>query len=213
MNKPNQTEYFLEDVIEKNSENPRKFIIPTADEIDNLKVGNSVRLIFTMQTPQDDGCSAERMWLTITTIKDNKFSGQLENTPHYLKSIKCGDIIDFKKENIATVIVKGTAKFDEQQLVFISKRAVENREINWIVRADDLCGENDSGWQLFYGDEDDEYLDDPSMIVRLTIEQVLLFEPLLETPFIDRGYAYEYVDEIKMFVEADDWVAPEDINE
>ena len=210
MSKENQAEYVLEDVIEKNIENPRKFIIPTDDEIDKLKVGNSVRLIFKMHTPQEDGCQAERMWVTITKIKDNTFFGELENTPYYLKSIKCGDIIEFKKANIATVIVKGTAKFDEQQLVFISKRAVENREINWIVRTDDLCGENDSGWQLFYGDEDDEYLDDPSMIVRLTIEQVLLFEPLLEQPFIDRGYAYEYVDEIKMFVEADDWVAPED---
>ncbi len=210
MNKPNQEEYVLEDVVKKNSENPRKFIIPTVDEIDNLKVGNSVRLIFAMQTPQDDGCSAERMWLTITEIKGDRFLGKLENAPYYLKSIKCGDIIDFRKANIATVIVKGTPKFDEQQLVFISKRAVENREINWIVRTDDLCGEKDSGWQLFYGDEDDEYLDDPSMIVQLTIEQVLLFEPLLEIPFIDRGYAYEYVDEIKMFVEADDWVAPED---
>ncbi len=210
MSKSNQTEYVLEDVVQKSSENPRKFITPTVDEIDNLKVGNSVRLIFTMNTPQDDECSAERMWLTITDIKEDQFFGELENNPCYLKSIKRGDIINFTRENIATVIVKDEAKFDEQQLVFISKKAVEKREVNWIVRTDDLCGENDSGWQLFYGDEDDEYLDDPSKIIRLTIEQVLLFEPLLEKPFTDRGYAYEYVEEIRMFVEADDWVAPED---
>ncbi len=210
MSKSNQTEYVLEDVVQKSSENPRKFIIPTVDEIDNLKVGNSVRLIFTMNTPQDDECSAERMWLTITDIKEDQFFGELENNPCYLKSIKRGDIINFTRENIATVIVKDEAKFDEQQLVFISKKAVEKREVNWIVRTDDLCGENDSGWQLFYGDEDDEYLDDPSKIIQLTIEQVLLFEPLLEKPFTDRGYAYEYVEEIRMFVEADDWVAPED---
>lgn len=212
MNKSNQVEYVLEDVVKKNSEFPRKFIIPTVDEIDNLSIGNSVRLIFTMNTVQDDGCGAERMWLTITDIKDDLFYGQLDSSPCYLKSIKLGDIITFTKENIATVIVSGKAKFDETQLVFISKKAVEKREINWIVRTDDLCGENDSGWQLFYGDEDDEYLDDPNMIVQLTIEQVLLFEPLLEVPFADKGHAYEYVDEIKMFVEADDWVAPEDID-
>lgn len=119
------------------------------------------------------------------------FTGTLNNDPYFLKSIKADDPITFKRENIAAVY-GGKAPFDEKLLAIVTKKALEKKQINWVIRTDDLENERDSGWQLFYGDESDEYLDDVDNAAIVSLEDILAFEPLLEDVFSSHGYAYEY---------------------
>lgn len=196
----NKPEFHLENVIENNIEFPRTFLIPNQEEIEKLDLGNLIKLIFVMESPQKNGCHAERMWVKITNKQNGAFTGVLDNEPYYLKSIKVGDIITFKAENIAG-IYGGEASFNEKLFAIITQKALDKRQINWVVRTDDLDNEQDSGWQLFYGDESDEYLEDSRNAKIISLEQVLSFEPLLESVFSNYGYAYEYSEQNNKFIE------------
>lgn len=196
----NKPEFHLENVIELNKQFPRTFLIPAKKEIDKLEISTLIKLIFIMEKPLKNGCRAERMWVKITSIGNGTFTGILNNDPYYLKSIKCGDEIAFKAENIAAIYVQ-EPPFNEKLFAIITKKALENRQINWVVRTDDLNNEQDSGWQLFYGDETPEYLDNTSNSAIVSLENVLSFEPLLEAVFCSSGYAYEYSESDNKFVE------------
>lgn len=198
--KRKKPEYHLENSVKKNMELPRIFLIPNREEIENLDAGDLVRLIFVMETPLNNGCRAERMWVRITDKQNGVFKGVLDNEPCYLKSIKFGDTITFKAENIASIYGEKTP-FNEKLFAIITKKALDNKQINWVFRTDDLNNEQDSGWQLFYGDESEEYLEDSKNSTIISLELVLSFEPLLESVFCQHGYAYEYSKLNNKFIE------------
>lgn len=87
--------YYLENAFELNREYPDTFKIPPQKEIDSLKPDDYVKLIFT-----EENAAAERMWVKITNINGDNFTGILDNDPYSLKSVKCGDEIIFKTDNI-----------------------------------------------------------------------------------------------------------------
>lgn len=86
---------------------------------------------------------------------------------------------------------------------------MEKREINWLIRTQDADNEQDSGWQLFYGDEDDDYLDHSENAEIISLEAVLSFEPLLENVFGQDGNAYEYSKKENTYAEVPNWENPE----
>ncbi len=195
-------DFTLHNVFDEHNENPRTFLIPDKEEIDELEVGDLVKLIFFMNELAEDGCEAERMWVTITEHQGNDFKGVLDNTPFYIKSIREGDIINFKSQHIAT-IYGGECSFNEEQFALISNRALENREINYAFRTDDIDNDEDSGWQLFFGDEDDEYCNDSDHISLVKLEEVLSFEPLLEEVFASDWEQCEYSQKDNKFIEVE----------
>ncbi|ADG71726.1 DUF2314 domain-containing protein [Brachyspira murdochii] len=87
--------FYLENAFELNKEYPDTFKIPPQKEIDSLKLDDYVKLIFT-----EENAVPERMWVKITNINGDNFTGILDNDPYCLKSVKCGDKIVFKTENI-----------------------------------------------------------------------------------------------------------------
>lgn len=198
--KKNKDEYYLENVRELNKKNSRTFLIPTQDEIDKIDIGDTVKLIFVMIEPQKNGCRAERMWVKIIENNGTYFTGKLDNEPYYLKTINSGDIINFKPENIAA-IYGGQSPFDEDLFAIITKRALDKRQINYVVKSNEIDDIKDSGWQLFYGNEDEAYTDDPSNASVVLLKQVLEFEPLLEDVFGGIGKSYEYSKNDNRFLE------------
>ncbi|WP_160680343.1 DUF2185 domain-containing protein [Clostridium sp. C8-1-8] len=175
-------------------------MIPNQQEVENLDSGDLIKLIFVMINPQKNGCRAEKMWIRITDKQNGLFTGILDNEPYYLKSIKLGDIINFKADNIAAIYGSKTS-YDETLFAIITQKALDMKQINWVVRTDDLEHEQDSGWQLFFGDESDQYLEDVSNAKLISLKQILSFEPLLESVFASKGYAYEYSQKYNRFVE------------
>jgi len=178
-------------------------LIPSKENIDNLKIDDLIKLVLVMYNKQRNGCRAERMWIELTDKKDGIFYGKLTNQPFYLKSLNVDDVISFKEENIAEIYI-GESSLNEKILAIITKRAFENKQINWIIRTDEINNEQDSGWQLYYGNEDEQYLSDSSKALIISIEQVLSFEPLLEPVFKSTGYAYEYSKSDNKFIEVEE---------
>lgn len=87
--------FSLENVHAEHQKNPRHFLIPSQEEINQLKLGDQVRLIFVLDTVLENGCRAERMWVELTEIRDGKFKGRLTNQPAYITSIQLGDELEF----------------------------------------------------------------------------------------------------------------------
>ena len=191
--------YSLEDVQAKHQKNPRHFLIPSQEEINQLKLGDQVRLIFVLDTVLENGCRAERMWVELTEIHDGKFKGRLTNQPAYITSIQLGDELDFAREHIASLLVP-QLNLDIQKGAMITKDCFLRREINWAVH-DLPHNPQDSGWQFFTGYESQEDLDDPSKITIISLEDALEMEPLLETVLDKNGEAYVYQAEQNAFVE------------
>lgn len=191
--------YSLEDVQAKHQKNPRHFLIPSQEEINQLKLGDQVRLIFVLDTVLENGCRAERMWVELTEIRDGKFKGRLTNQPAYITSIQLGDELDFAREHIASLMVP-QLNLDTQKGAMITKDCFLRREINWAVH-DLPHNPQDSGWQFFTGYESQEDLDDPSKIAIISLEAALDIEPLLETVLDKDGEAYVYQAEKNAFVE------------
>lgn len=193
--------FYLEDISIESSKNPRHFLRPSEEEINSLKVGEMVRLFFVLKE-QKDNCRAERMWVEIEHIKKDKFIGYLTNQPFYIKDLQLGDLVEFNRNNIATIIVKSL--FNENKEAVISNKALEYREINWLYREVPL-NDSDSGWQLFHGDENEDYANEPNNFVIVSLSKVLDFEPRLEKVFASSHNAFEWNKDMQDFVEVFDF--------
>lgn len=191
--------FSLENVQVEHQKNPRHFLIPSQEEINQLKLGDQVRLIFVLDTVLENGCRAERMWVELTEIRNGKFKGRLTNQPAYITSIQLGDELDFAREHIASLMVP-TLNLDTQKGAMITKDCFLRREINWAIH-DAPHHPQDSGWQFFTGFESQEDLDDSSKITIISLEDALEMEPLLETILDKNGEAYVYQAEQNAFVE------------
>ena len=63
---------------------------------------------------------------------------------------------------------------------FASNRLFEKQEVGyWYYEQPD--NSHDSGWRFFYGDESQEYCDDPDNFVIVSIKSILKVSPELET--------------------------------
>ena len=97
--------YYLENAFELNKEYPNTFEIPSKKEIESLKVNDLVKLIFVEENDNPE-TMPERMWVKIMKINKDNFIGILDNYPYYIESVKYGDEIVFKIENIIDILIK-----------------------------------------------------------------------------------------------------------
>ncbi len=195
-----ENSYHLENIIDSSKKFPRTFQRPTEREIQQLKIGDLVRLFFVLDSQSKEKRSAERMWVEIFEINGENYKGYLTNQPYYIHELSLGDIVKFKTENIATVLTD--LNINENLKAIISKRALEKRQVNWILR-EETSREEDSGWQFYFGDEDQDYLDIVENCQIITLKEVLSFEPRIETILGSSHNAFEWNEEENQFVEAD----------
>jgi hypothetical protein len=193
--------YYLENIPEHAAANPRTFLQPTEQELNKLQKGKFVRLFFVLNFETADNCRAERMWVEIKDIEDDHFTGYLTNQPAYIQELHVGDVISFTKDHIASILFKPF--FDETKKALISLRALENRQVNWLLK-DAPNNPQDSGWQLFYGDEDPAYMEDISKIKIISLEEAMEFEPRLEKVFASQHHAFEWDQSQMDFIEVHD---------
>ncbi len=93
--------YVLDSGVELNRQYPSTFIIPSKEEISQLKIGDLVKLVFREDT------AGERMWVKISDISltgdHNSFVGTLDNEPYELETIKYGDTVIFSPEHVIQI--------------------------------------------------------------------------------------------------------------
>lgn len=65
-------------------ENPNTFWIPEKEKRNNLTKGKAVKLIFDIETQDEDGniqCGGERMWVIVLSKEEDFYLGILDNEP------------------------------------------------------------------------------------------------------------------------------------
>jgi hypothetical protein len=151
--------FHLENVYKRKAESPYLVYVPSKKIIEQLTVGNFVKLTFL--TIQDGEYCGERMWVKITRRKGNHFVGTLVNEPCHLKNIYYGQEVSFGPEHICDTDHDNHDSIDIgcyfQTKEIISKDVLEKRKFNVIWREQPLS-EDDSGWNIISGYEGQHFL-------------------------------------------------------
>ena len=91
-------------------ENPEKFWIPSQNERDSLKKGMAARLIFDIETEDENDkilTNGERMWVIVLSKKNDYYLGILSNEPASIEPdtgyLKLGCKLWFKAEHVIDI--------------------------------------------------------------------------------------------------------------
>ncbi|WP_158825014.1 immunity protein Imm33 domain-containing protein [Mucilaginibacter lacusdianchii] len=187
----------LDNAIELQNEFPYTFYRPSDAVIERLKPeAATVKLIFRFDPYEKGQPSAERMWVIITSVnKDGTYKGTLDNDPYYIKDLKAGDEITFRREHIIQYdtldeldVEDINAEKVEQYLkkCFVSNHIMlEGYKVGRLYR-EELDEKEYTGWIFMSGYETQEYVDDPNNLQYIAIGTVLnlddSFIHLLEAP-------------------------------
>lgn len=96
--------FTLDDLSSCKEEFGENFEIPSKTRLENLKIGDLVKLIFRFEN--GEFVQVERMWVVISGVKDGKFVGNLDNEPFVKGSLKLGDEIKFDYKNVLEIYEK-----------------------------------------------------------------------------------------------------------
>lgn len=142
---------------------PYTFYKPSKEVISQLKPGHQAKLIFEFNSDDPKAPRAERMWVEITAINDNGFSGYLDNEPAYIQDLKYKDPIEFQECHVIDTDLQDpipsiTEKYMKR--CFVTNNILyEGEKVGYLYREEPDYGD-DSGWRFTTGTETDEYMDD-----------------------------------------------------
>lgn len=92
----------------------------------------------------------------------------------------------------------------ENKMAVITKRAYNARHIGTIQLDEKYFDDKDSGWRLFYGDEDDHVLDRMECFRLISLEEAVSILPALESMiYSDAKCTYYHLGEDGSFHEGD----------
>jgi hypothetical protein len=92
-------------------------------------------------------------------------------------------------------------KTEFRKYAFVSKRALEADHIGYCYR-DEPENNIDSGWRFLYGDEDEDYLDNPTNSEAVYPEDMLSINPALDSILSAPVHAeFEWEDESQTYIE------------
>jgi hypothetical protein len=206
----------LENVVKTSLENKDAFFIPSENERNNQKINDKVRLHFILKNPSENEPCAERMWVEIikrTVGKITKYVGILTNQPAFIKDLKIFGEIEFNANNIAqTIIKKDDPRWidSDEKYALVSKKYLEKDAVIRFLYRQEPDRDEDSGWRMFTGLENDEYANDPENIKIINIGYLLNKDPgLLEPLKNGYGVAFERKSKKAKWKKIEDW-KPED---
>ncbi|MDD6270408.1 MAG: DUF2185 domain-containing protein [Oscillospiraceae bacterium] len=91
----------------------------------------------------------------------------------------------------------------ENKMAVITKRAYNARHIGTIQYTNECFDDKDSGWRLFYGDEDDHVLDRMECFRIITLKEAMEILPELESLINNTKCTYYHFSEDGFFNESD----------
>lgn len=88
---------------------------------------------------------------------------------------------------------------DSQKYAYVTNRALDNNHVGYCYR-DYSDIKIDSGWRFLFGDEDEDYLDNPNNTQTLDISEIIRWKPELSQIISSRYRSeFEWDDESKSF--------------
>ena len=67
----------------------------------NFKINDLIKVIFHVEDT-GDGCTGERLWVTVTKICGDKITGRIENIP-IVVDFEWGDTANFNRQNVIEI--------------------------------------------------------------------------------------------------------------
>jgi hypothetical protein len=93
----------LDSAEELNERNPRRFFIPPTEQRRRLKVGDRVKLVFSVNPRRPVAIGSERMWVEIRATHSGGYVGCLLDTPLVISELRQGDAVEFGPEHVASI--------------------------------------------------------------------------------------------------------------
>ncbi|MFE5321615.1 DUF2185 domain-containing protein [Paenibacillus sp. NPDC056579] len=199
----------FDNVVELHKESPYTFYLPSEHVIEQLKVGDLVKLIFLSDVTLENGYEGERMWVEIIERTELDFRGKLANQPFYLKSLQYGDIVNFKSIHICNTQLDDPHS-KEMDYYFDNKVTVSNdvllkNEFNFMLRFEP-DNESDLGWVFFSGYEQDDFNSDPNNFQIISVGKMLnIDDSILEFLNDNIRCAYERDTDSKKLLKIEDY--------
>lgn len=192
--------YTIKDIKALSLINPRKYPKPSKKYLKKVKPGAIVKLILELSYEKIFSKKVKSDYYVLVYVISCRDS-ELRGIINYCDKEKMliGNNIKFTYDNILFVYDNRNKLIDVKKYASISHRALENKEINWVFKSTSI-DEKDSGWQLFYGDEDSEYILNSSNIQKISIMEALRKEPLLEYVFTEKIENAEYSSRLNKFL-------------
>ncbi len=191
----------LEDVAQIAKGAPYTFYLPPKSVTSKLGKDSLVKLMFKCDVDNDKGWSAERMWVIVTKRDGDNFTGLLDNDPYYIPDIKAGDALEFKIAHILQTSIEDTTPSVVDKYLprcYVTSSVLHDKNSVFQLFREKPTEEekekNYSGWNLFSGLEDDDYLNNPDNWNYVSLGAVLniddRFVHLLESEFASE-YAWD----------------------
>ncbi len=174
---------------------------PSRRITEQLKPGNIAKVTFEFKSSNNEHPSGEGMWVQIKEIKNDVFTGHLDNSPFYIHDLYAGDVIKFEHKHI----IDHDLDITEPNLVdkyinrcFVTSKVLyENHKVHYLYREEPIEKDperdyEDTGWRIMAGDESEEYMDNADNIHLVSLGAVLKrddsFVDVLDAPI---GSAFE----------------------
>ena len=205
----------LENVEKVAQTHPDTFFIPPIDERQNQEIGDSVRLHFLLDNPNEGEPRAERMWVTVTQTRNllRPYRGTLENSPVYIDDLNIGDEVEFKPCHIARTIIKEDDPRwidSAEQKALVSSMCFDEGECVRFLYREKADRDEDSGWRMFTGHESEEYTNEANNIRIVEVGWLLDRDPSLLEPLKQGvGAVYERDDQGSHWKIVTDWTPEE----
>jgi hypothetical protein len=171
------------------AENPYTFYKPSPQAIALLQPGNLAKLIFAFHSADPAAPGAERMWVLIERIENDRFLGELDNDPRHITDLAAGAPIEFEARHIIDTdvddpVADPTAPYHPR--CFVTNRVLKDGAPAGYLYRESPDRDDDSGWRFTAGDETDEYMENAGNSAYVSLGAVLSkddsFRALLETP-------------------------------
>ena len=192
--------YTVKDIKTLSLENPRKYPSPPEKYLKKVKPGVVVKVILELNYEKIFSkkikCDSYIL-VNVISCRDNDIRGIINYCDE--DRMLVGENIEFTYDNILFVYDSRNQIITKKKYATISHRALKNKEINWVFKSTPL-NEKDSGWQLFYGAEDSDYIQDSSNSQKISMLEVLKDEPLLEYVFVEKIENAEYSSRLNKFL-------------
>ena len=186
---------------------PYTFYKPSTVVVSQLKAGNQAKLIFEFESGDPEAPRAERMWVEITDVDDDEFSGYLDNDPLHIKDLKHKDPVEFSECHIIDTDLNDPVPSITEKYVkrcFVTHNILNGgRPVGYLYREKPDC-DDDSGWRITAGDETDEYMEDSYNLSYVSLGAVLREDDSILS-LLEREVGVAFVkDEQGNFIELDD---------
>ena len=141
----------LEDAEELHAQYPITFSIPRRSDRLGISPGQTVKLMFRVPEAERARVGAERMWVAVREASGGVYTGQLDNEPRFITTLKLGDLVRFEARHILAIFrAEGDPQLPFGQLVAIEANLLDGEPSvpRWVYRVEPLNFE-DSGWRVY----------------------------------------------------------------